>query len=435
MPTISTGYTPRAAFIPFHMRTERWASLVCHRRAGKTVACVADIVDAALRSKKEQPRFAYVAPFYTQAKDVAWVYLKRMVQDIPRTSINESELRVDLFNGARIRLYGADNFDRLRGIYLDGIILDEYADMDPRAWPEVIRPTLSDRKGWATFIGTPKGRNDFWRMHTFAEANPDWFAMTLKADESGLLDAEELADARLTMTPEQYSQEYLCSFDAAILGTYYGKEMEQAQANGRITSVPYDKALPVHTAWDLGFSDSTSIWFWQVAANQIRVIDYYESHGQQLPHYAAVLASKGYRYGTHNFPTDVRATVLGMHRTRVETLMDLGITPRILTDHKVMDGINAARVLFPKMWFDEGCSDGLEALRQYRTEFDEKKKTFKDNPLHDWTSHAADAFRYMAQAYRDMTPDPKPKPAKPKGIMDATFDQLMGMQRPREEFI
>ena len=169
---------------------------------------------------------------------MAWVYLKRMVQDIPRTSINESELRVDLFNGARIRLYGADNFDRLQGIYLDGIILDEYADMDPRAWPEVIRPTLSDRKGWATFIGTPKGRNDFWRMHTFAEANPDWFAMTLKADESGLLDAEELADARLTMTPEQYSQEYLCSFDAAILGTYYGKEMEQAQANGRITSVP-----------------------------------------------------------------------------------------------------------------------------------------------------------------------------------------------------
>ena len=172
MQTVSTGYTPRAAFIPFHMRTERWASLVCHRRAGKTVACVADIVDAALRSTRDAPRFAYVAPFYTQAKDVAWVYLKRMVQDIPRTTINESELRVDLFNGARIRLYGADNYDRLRGIYLDGIILDEYADMDPRAWPEVIRPTLSDRKGWATFIGTPKGRNDFWKMHTHAEQSP-----------------------------------------------------------------------------------------------------------------------------------------------------------------------------------------------------------------------------------------------------------------------
>lgn len=435
MPTVSTGYTPRPAFIPFHMRTERWASLVCHRRAGKTVACVADIVDAALRSTRDAPRFAYVAPFYTQAKDVAWVYLKRMVQDIPRTQINESELRVDLFNGARIRLYGADNYDRLRGIYLDGIILDEYADMDPRAWPEVIRPTLSDRKGWATFIGTPKGRNDFWKMHTHAEQNPEWFAMTLRADDSGLLDAEELRDAQSTMTPEQYAQEYLCSFNAAILGTYYGKEMERAQETGRITSVPYDPAIPVHTSWDLGFSDSTAIWFWQITADQIRMIDFYDAHGHQLPHYAAVLASKGYRYGSHYFPTDVRATVLGMHRTRVETLIDLGITPHVLTDHKVMDGINAARVLFPRIWFDTRCGEGIEALRQYRTAYDEKLKAFKEHPLHDWTSHAADAFRYMAEAYREMKPVAKAPPGPPKGIADMTFDQLMGMQRPREEFI
>lgn len=413
------------------MRRQRWASLVCHRRAGKTVACVADLVDAALRSTKQSPRFAYVAPFYTQAKDVAWLYLKRMVADIPGTAINESELRVDLPNGARIRLYGADNYDRLRGIYLDGIILDEYADMDPRAWPEVIRPTLSDRKGWATFIGTPKGRNDFWKMHTRAEEDPAWFDLTLRADESGLLDEEELADARQTMTPEQYAQEYLCSFDAAILGAYYGKEMEEAMRSGRIGDVPWDDKLPVHTAWDLGYSDSTAIWFWQMAAGQIRVIDFYENHGHQIPHYAAVLAAKPYRYGEHWFPPDVRAHVLGMHRTRVETLIEHGLKPRVLPEQKVMDGINAARVLFPRIWFDKGCGEGLEALRQYRTDFDEKLKVFKEHPLHNWASHAADAFRYMAEAYREIVPEKaKPKP-KPRGIMDATFDQVLGMQTPK----
>lgn len=407
------------------MRKQRWASLVCHRRAGKTVACVADLVDAALRSTKQAPRFAYVAPFYTQAKDVAWLYLKRMVADIPGADTNESELRVDLPNGARIRLYGADNYDRLRGIYLDGIVLDEYADMDPRAWPEVIRPTLSDRKGWATFIGTPKGRNDFYKLHTRAEEDPDWFDMVLRADESGLLDGEELADAQRTMTPEQYAQEYLCSFDAAILGTYYGKEMEAAQRAGRIRQVDYDPNVPVHTAWDLGYTDSTAIWFWQIVADEIHVIDFYENHGQQIPHYAAELKARGYRYGEHWFPPDVRAHVFGMDRTRVETLIQNGIKPRILPDQKVPDGINAARVLFSRIWFDERCSAGLEALRQYRTAYDEKLKVFKDHPLHDWTSHAADSFRYLAEAYRELKPEPVKPKVDPKGIMDQTWAGLM----------
>ena len=432
MTTVSTGYEPRPAFVPFHKRRQRWASLVCHRRAGKTVACVADLVDAALRCDKLAPRFAYVAPFYTQAKDVAWLYLKRMVADIPGTSINESELRVELPNGARIRLYGADNYDRLRGIYLDGIILDEYADMDPRAWPEVIRPTLSDRKGWATFIGTPKGRNGFYDMHSHAESADDWFDLTLRADESGLLDEEELADARRTMTPEQYAQEYLCSFDAAILGAYYGKEMEAALRDGRITSVPYDENLPVHTAWDLGHSDSTVIWFWQIVAGQVRVIDFYEAHGRDIQHYCSVVHSKPYRYGDHWFPPDVRAHVLGMHKTRVEQFIAGDVKPRVLPDQKVMDGINALRLLFPRIWFDEEkCKAGLEALRQYRADYDEKLKVFKDHPLHDWTSHAADGARYLAEAFKEIVPEAvKPKP-KPKGIMDATFDQVLGMQQPK----
>src|SRR5258708_5915463 len=276
--TVSTGYQPRDAFIPFHMRTQRWSVLVCHRRAGKTVACVADLVDAALRCKRPNPRYAYLAPFYTQAKDVAWVYLKAMVQEIPGAQVNESELRADLPNGARVRLYGADNYDRMRGIYLDGVVLDEFADMDPRVFPEVIRPALSDRKGWAAFIGTPKGRNAFFELYDQAQGNDDWFDFCLRADESDLIDPSELDDARQSMTPEQFAQEYLCSFEAAILGAYYGKEMAEAERQGRIRHVPHDPQIAVHTAWDLGIGDSTAIWFWQAHGPEIHVIDYYEAH-------------------------------------------------------------------------------------------------------------------------------------------------------------
>jgi len=429
VPTIqvSTGYQPRGAFVGFHRRTQRWSSLVCHRRAGKTVACVADLVDAALRCKLPTPRFAYLAPYYTQAKDVAWVYLKQMVAPIPGTQINESELRVDLPNGGRVRLYGADNYDRLRGLFLDGIVLDEFADMDPRAWPEVIRPALSDRQGWAAFIGTPKGRNAFWEIHTQAERNPDWFSMTLRADDSGLIVPAELEDARQSMTPEQFAQEYLCSFEAAIVGAYFGKEVAQAEREGRIREVAYDPALPVYTAWDLGIGDSTAIWFWQAHAGEIRVIDFYENNGQAVDHYAKVIHAKPYSYAADFVPHDAKVREFtGYGRTRIEAMRGEGLKPRLVPDHKIMDGINAARVLFSRMLFDEvRCRPGLEALRQYRAEFDEKTKAFRDNPKHDWTSHAADAFRYMAMSWRELAPEkPKPKP-EVRGLSSMTFDEIL----------
>lgn len=434
MVTVSTGYVPRKAFIPFHMRRHRWSSLVCHRRAGKTVACIADLTDAALRCRRPNPRFAYVAPYYTQAKDVAWTYLKQMVSQIPGVSINESELRCDLPNGGRVRLYGAENYDRMRGIYLDGVVMDEPADMDPRAWPEVIRPALSDREGWGVFIGTPKGRNAFFDIHSRAESLPDeWFTMVLRADQSGLLAPGELIDAQATLTPEQYAQEYLCSFDAAILGAYFGKEMSDAQDAGRITDVPWDETQPVHTAWDLGIGDSTAIWFWQAVGQELHVIDHYEAHGYGLDHYAAVLASKPYRYEHDWVPHDARARELGTGRSRIETMHGLKLRPRLVPDAKVMDRINALRVLMPRVWFDaDKCKFGLEALRQYRTEFDEKTKAFRDTPKHDWTSHTADAATYMALAYREMKRDPpKPAPVVPKGIRDMTFDQLIASTRKR----
>jgi phage terminase large subunit len=410
--TVTIPYTPRGQFRDFHNRSERWACIVAHRRAGKTVACINELIKAALLCRKPEPRFAYVAPFYAQAKDVAWAYLKRFAAPIPGVETNESELRVDFPNGGRVRLYGADNYDRLRGLYLDGVVLDEPADMDPRAWPEVIRPALADRQGWATFIGTPKGRNGFWEIWERAGGDPSWYRAMLRASETGLVAQSELDDLRKALTPEQYEQELECSFEAAILGAYYGKEIADAERAGRVTDVPYDPALQVYTSWDLGIGDSTAIWFFQVAHDGVRWIDHYENHGQPLGHYASVLAAKPYAYADDWVPHDAKVRELGTGRTRVETLKELGRKPKLVPDHRIEDGINAARIGFPRFWFDQTkCKLALEALRQYRTDYDEKLKVFKNTPKHDWTSHAADAFRYGAMAWRELVPHvEKPQP-------------------------
>ena len=404
MATVELKYRAREQFIPFHTRTERWSCLVAHRRAGKTLACLYDLVDAALRCKEENPRYAYITPFYAQAKDVAWTYIKEAVGPLMQygAEVNESELRVDLPNGARLRLYGADNYDRLRGIYLDGVVLDEFADMDPRAWSEVIRPALSDRKGWATFIGTPKGENTFFEIWQDAQDDPDWFSLMLKASDTGLIDKEELNAAKRAMTHEQYRQEYECSFQAAIVGAYYGKLMEDAEAAGRIGPIPVEGAVKVHTVWDLGIGDSTAIWFYQAVGKEVRVIDYYEASGVGLDHYFKVLEDKDYLYGNHYLPHDVEVRELGTGRSRKETLNDLGIKVKVVKKLSIEDGINAARKILPRCWFDKDkCSTGIKALRQYRTEFDEKRKVFRLRPLHDWSSHAADAFRYLAVSLED----------------------------------
>ena len=407
-------YSPRRVFVPYHMRSQRWTAMAAHRRAGKTVACINDLVARALscRRKGPPPRYAYVAPYLAQAKEIAWAYLVAASEPARRDK-NESELWVELLNGARIRLHGADNPDRLRGAYLDGCVLDEFADMRPSVWGEVIRPMLADYGGWATFIGTPKGRNTFYDIMQRAEGSPEWFTSTLRASETGILPQVELDDAARDMTPEAFSQEFECSFDAAILGAYYGKEIAAAERAGRIGSVPVDPALPVHTAWDLGIGDSTAIWFFQVARDGLRVVDYYENHGQGLPHYAAELSARGYSYGIEYLPHDAAARELGSGRAIQETLRQLTRRhPRILPAQNVMDGINAARVTLGLAWFDaERCAAGLEALRQYRADYDEKLKTFRDRPKHDWSSHGADAFRYLSMAWRSLAPvKPKPKP-------------------------
>lgn len=402
-------YTPRALFRPYHARRQRWACLVVHRRAGKTVTCINDLVRAAVRLDKPDGRFAYVAPQLNQAKDVAWAYLKRYTAPLS-PKINEAELWVEVANAAghasRIRIYGADNADRLRGGYFDGVILDEYADMGASVWGEIVRPMLADRRGWATFIGTLKGRNHLWGLYDGRRDDADWFTMLAPASDTGIIAEDELAALREDMTQEEYAQEFECNPDAAIRGAYFGKEL----ASGSIGDVPVDEAVPVHTAWDLGVGDATAVWFFQVVGADVHVVDHYEAHGHGLPHYAAMLAARGYTYGTHYLPHDARARDLGTGRTRVETFRQLtGQMPTILPQGNVMDGINAARLTIPKCRFDATrCADGLEALRQYRADWDDKARTFRDAPKHDWTSHSADAFRYLAMAWRTIRPQPKP---------------------------
>ena len=398
MEVIEIDYTPRLQAREFHDRTERFAVLVAHRRFGKTVAAVNDLIRDALTIDLPNVRVAYIAPYLSQSKAVAWDYALEYTRDIPHIKVNHSELRIDFPNGARFRLFGADNYNAMRGLYFDAVVLDEMADFPASAWPTVIRPAIVDRKGRATIIGTPKGKNEFWEMYDYAKNHPEWWCRMFKASETDILDADELEEAKRTMGEDRYEQEFQCSFEAAIQGAYYAQEMKTATTTGRVTNVPYDPAVGVTTAWDLGIGDSTAIFFAQYVGQEIRIIDYYESSGVGLDYYAKVLSEKGYHYVEHILPHDVQVKELGTGKSRIETLDALGISditiaPKLAVD----DGIQAARSMIARCWFDEeDCARGIEALRQYRREFDERLKTWRGRPLHDWTSHGADAFRYLA---------------------------------------
>ena len=306
----------------------------------------------------------------------------------------------------------------MRGLYFDSVVLDEPADFPANAWPTVIRPSLADRKGKATFIGTPKGKNEFWEIYNSALKNDNWFCAMYKADETDILDKKELEEAKETMGEDRYAQEFLCSFEAAIQGAYYAQEMKTAKTEKRITRVPYDPSVSVVVSYDLGIGDSTALWFAQFVGQEIHLIDYYENSGVGLDHYAKVLSDKGYHYEAHIMPHDVKVKELGTGKSRLETLENLGIrnieiAPKLGID----DGVQAARSMLNRCWFDEEkCERGIEALLQYRREFDEKLKSWRGRPLHDWTSHGADSFRYLAVGYRPMHDWGEPIRRNLKGI-------------------
>ena len=401
---VEFDYKPREVFKPFHYRDKRWSVIVAHRRCGKTVACINDLIRRALMEDKPNARYAYVAPYLAQSKSIAWDYLIRYSQPA-LVKANQAELWVELDNGARIRLFGADNPDALRGLYLDGVVLDEYADMRPRVWGEIIRPLLADRKGWAVFIGTPKGHNAFWDVYNHATQSDDWYYKTLRASQTELIDDEELDDARRSMTVDQYEQEFECSFEAAILGAFYGKEMRVLTDQGRITKVDYDPAFKVSTYWDLGYSDDTTIVFAQIIHGEIRIIDYHSSNGQPIAYYTGVIQSKPYVYDTHWLPHDARAKTLASGGKSIIEQMATKIpleTMRIVPMLSLQDGIQAGRLALTRAWFDaDKTNELIECLRQYQRLYDEDKKTFRDKPLHDWASHGADAFRMLAVAWTE----------------------------------
>jgi phage terminase large subunit len=418
--TVVIPYQPRPLQLEFHddfQRAQpRRSVLVCHRRFGKSVMTINELVRQAAQCPRPNPRYAYVAPYRHQAKAIAWDFLKQYTQDVPGVSYNESELRCDLPWGARLTLFGADNADALRGMYLDGVVLDEYAFMHPDVFEKVISPTLVDRDGFALFIGTPNGRNHFHALYEQTQAEPESLTRFWPASKTGVLSAERLAEEQRRVAPEVFAQEYECSFEAAIKGAYYARQLEQARADGRLTRVPYEPARPVETWWDLGWSDATAILFVQQIGREVHVIDYLEDYGKELAVYAKALLAKPYLYAKHHLPHDAGHTELGSGLTLEQQLRRMGLRDtRVHGANEPLDGIHQARLLFPRVWIDSAkCARFIDALAAYRAAWDDNRQDYKDAPYHDWASHGADAFRCLAVGLRELKPEDGQGPGRAK---------------------
>jgi phage terminase large subunit len=389
----------------------RRAVAVWHRRAGKDEFCMRWASVAAFEAVGN---YWHMLPEAAQARKAIWDAVnphtgrKRIDEAFPmelRRTTRQQEMMIEFVNGSTWQLVGSDNFNSLVGSTPRGVVFSEWAIANPSAWA-FVRPILLENGGWALFNYTPRGNNHGRTIYDAAVDDPKWFAEILPADKTGVFQDEQLKDEEQEYIREYgrelgralFRQEYFCSFDAAVLGAYYALEMSEADAQGRIAGVPYEKGHLVHTAWDLGVSDHTSIWFFQSVGREIRLIDFYTSSGVGLDHYVGELQGKGYRYGNHLLPHDVNVTELGTGRTRVETLRSLGLDGiKVVPQQRVAEGINAARSILSRCWFDRAkCSHGISALREYKSEWDQKLKTLKPHPKHDWASHPADAFRYLA---------------------------------------
>lgn len=369
---------------------------------GKTVFAINKLHRDVLTCGKSDARGHYFAPTYKMAKSISWDYLKAFTEYVPGMKYNRTELTAQYPWGQRIQLVGSDNPDTFRGQYSDSAVMDEYAMMQPRTWSEVVRPALADRQGRALFIGTPAGRNAFWQLYERAGALNDWFRCLLTYKDTGLLPAQEIAALKREMEDYEFKQEMLCDWQAAVRGAYWGEQLSRAEEEGRIGRVPYEKSLPVVTAWDLGIADATAVWFIQsTRGGEVRLIDYEEFTGDGFPEIISKIRSKPYQYQTHWAPHDIKVRELGSGVSREETARKLGIQFRQAPDLPLMDGISATRSMLDRIWIDqEKCHKGLEAIRLYRSEWDDKKRIFSQRPLHDWTSHAADALRMFAVSER-----------------------------------
>jgi len=405
-----TKYVERAHFAPLHSRVERWALIVAHRRAGKTVACINELIGRALHTPKANARFAYLAPYREQAKRVAWDYLLRYSEGM-RVHASIADLTITLHGDKKISIHGADNADNLRGQYFDGIVIDEPGNMKPTVFTEIIRPALSDREGWAVFIGTPNGKNEFWDYNEKARKAPKgvydgWFYLNLKASQSGILPQKELDDAATIMSEDEYAQEYENDFGAAIKGSIYGKAVKAAEAANQITTVDYARDIPTHTCWDIGFGDFCVVWFFQVIAKVPHFTDCLAVRGHDVHDVASLVEDRklqyGFKPGYHYLPRDAWADTFQTGRSTVEQLLSRGIRARAVPSLSVQDGIQATRQMLRVARFDATrCERALEALRQYQYEYDEPKQTFRSKPRHDWCSDYADALRVGALGYQE----------------------------------
>lgn len=337
----------------------------------------------------------YMFPTYRQARMCLWdginIEGRRIIDYIPRELIarkNESEMKIELVNGSILQLAGSDNFDSLVGSNPYGCIFSEFSLQDPQGW-SFLRPVLAANDGWALFISTPRGRNHFWELAQLAQASDKWFYSRLTVDDTKHISAEALFEERKEMSEDLFEQEYKCSFDAGVEGAYYTKYLDKMKLNNQITDVPYEVGFPVHTAWDLGMSDSTVIIFFQTIGQSIRIIDYYENADRGLEHYISLVKNKEYIYGKHIAPHDIAVRELGTGMSRLEKSRSLGVSFVTAPNLPIIDGIEAVRSSLSKIWIDEKkCKKLIDAIDNYRKEWDSKKKVYRDHPRHDQYSHA-----------------------------------------------
>lgn len=391
---------------------------VWHRRSGKDDVALNWTAVSALQ---KPATYWHMLPEASQARKAIWeavnphTGVRRIDQAFPaeiRAATRENEMFIRLINGATWQVVGSDNFNSLVGSPPYGIVFSEWALSAPSAW-SFLSPILRENGGWALFITTPRGENHAGRMYQGVKTDPEWFAQRLDATQTGVFTPEQLAQERLELVRIHgehignsiFEQEYMCSFESVVAGQVYAAELREARAEERITRVPYDHSQPVHTFWDLGFADSTSIWFVQMVGMQIRVLDFIQGSQQKIPFYLKQLSEKPYNYGIHWLPHDGANEGVGFDKT-IEAQIRTGRPGdmvRIVPKLPLTDGINALRTMFPGLWFDaEKCREGLEALKNYH--YDVKDAQLSNKPVHDWSSHAADAARYMAIALKQPAP-------------------------------
>lgn len=411
------------------------SSLWWHRRAGKDELSLHKACVAAHPSPADNMPNARIAnywhclPEYTQARKAIWTAINphtgklRIDEAFPhevRESVRNDDMSITFKSGSSWRVVGSDNPNSLVGATPFGIVFSEWALSNPSSWG-YLQPMVLENGGWADFITTPRGKNHAHELHKAAQFNPAWFCETLTIDDTGQVTPEQLAEVLKDYTAlygadaaeALIQQEYYCSAEAAILGAYFGKELAAAARERRLKPLEPVEGYQLHTAWDLGIRDSMVVWFFQIVPGRVLILGCYSATNYGIGHYADVIKEYAARLhlirGNDFVPHDGRQREMGtfgpdgMAKQRIEVMLDCGLSPKVVMDHTVMDGISAVRQVLPRCWIDEDCcGQGVEGLRQYQTEWDDEKKIFSDKPLHNWASHYADGFRTLAMAYKEV---------------------------------